>query len=387
MGNRIPLKKVMILAPSHNVGGFETKLDTLVRHINRSRFKPCVLLLYPYYKAKKIPEAVRNRQRDFFSWPGIRTLELTMKNRFDFFQIFRIAALLQRLKPDVVLFFALGAGPFLVPIASRLAGVPFLVRAQDTVLDGLYPKPLRPLDRLLLSLTQRIVVPSIFLKRVFVRGFNVRPEKVVVIPNGIDLSRFGRIRPDFALKRSLGIGKKTQVVGMIANLVPIKDHAVLFEAVPRVLRECSDVLFLLAGDGPLRKDLEIRAEALGISKHVHFLGYRNDVEALVSLFDVGVLCSKVETHGISLIEMMASGVPVIAPNVGGIPEIVRDGETGRLVPQGDPAALAQAVIRLLKNPILARQLGNSGKQYVHRQFSVAAMARSFESILALGGPA
>lgn len=373
--------RVTFLVPCHNVGGFETKLDTLLRNLDRGRFDPSVLLVYPHYKARSTPEDVRKRQRDFFSWPGVKTVELFMKRRFDASQIFRAAAVLRRLRPDAVLFFAVGPGPFIAPAAGRMAGIPRLIRAQDTVLDGLYPKLLRPLDRLLLRWTDRIVTPSRFLKDMIGSGLKVRDDRITVIHNGIDLSRFGRRPAAAALRRAIGVPPGGRVVGMIANLVPVKDHTVLLTAVPLILARLPETHFLLVGDGPLQPRLSAQAKNLGVSRSVHFLGYRSDVRNLIPLFDVSVLCSKVEVHPISLIESMACGVPVVASDVGGIPEIVSDGETGILVPPADPAALAGALVSLLKNSSLAGSMGNKGKRSALLRFSMDGMIRSFESLL------
>jgi glycosyltransferase involved in cell wall biosynthesis len=131
------------------------------------------------------------------------------------------------------------------------------------VLDGLYPKPLMLLDRMFLPLTGLAVVPSVFLKNVLVQGLKLRPGRVKVIANGIDLSRFGRARvADPAFKETLGVRRNDRLVGMVANLVEVKDHAVLLDAVPRILREVPGVRFLLIGDGPLREPLEAKARSL-----------------------------------------------------------------------------------------------------------------------------
>jgi glycosyltransferase involved in cell wall biosynthesis len=376
--------RAAFLVACHNVGGFETKLDTLLRNLDRARFEPSVLLVYPHYKARHTPEEVRNRQRAFFSWPGIETIELFMKRRLDAAQVFRAAAVLRRLRPDVLLFFAVGPGPFIAPAAGLLAGVPRLIRAQDTVLEGLYPEPLRPLDRLLLRRTHRIVTPSRYLKKLIGSGLKIEDRRIDVIPNGIDFGVFGRNRAAADLRKILKIPPGAKTVGMIANLVPVKDHAVLLAAVPRVVARFPQTRFLLIGDGPLRGRLEAEAEARGISGSVHFLGYRSDVEELIPLFDVSVLCSKVEVHPISLIESMACGVPVVAPDVGGIPEIVQKGETGLLVPQGDTAALADALISLLADPSLAAFMGDRGRRSALRRFSMEGMVRSFEALLRPG---
>jgi glycosyltransferase involved in cell wall biosynthesis len=374
-------RRITFLMVCYKIGGFETKLDTLLRNLDRNRFELSVLLIYPHYKAKQLPEDDRKRQRDFFSWPGVETVELIMRRRLDFLRIFRILAVLKRLRPDALLFLALGPAPFVVPAVNLLARVPRLVRIQDTVIDGMYPRVFGPLDRLMRRFTDHFVTPSLFLKGVMVERLRLRSGSVTVIPNGIDLSRFGRSAPGKAGRGALGIPARGKIIGMIANLVPVKDHEVLLSAVPRVLIRVPDAHFLLIGDGPLRAKLEEEAGNLDVLRSVHFLGYRSDVRNLVPLFDVSVLCSKVEVHPISLIESMACGVPVVAPGVGGIPEIVQNGETGILIRPGDADALADALTSLLKNPPLARTLGENGIRSARLRFSMERMIRSFESLL------
>jgi glycosyltransferase involved in cell wall biosynthesis len=378
--NRRPVRAAFLVA-CHDIGGFETKLDHLMRHLDPGRVRPSVILLYPGYKARRTDEAVRLRQRAFFQWPGIETVEISMRGRFDGTAIMRSASALRRLRPDVMLYFALGPGTFAGPAAARLAGVRTVLRAQDTVLEGLYPGPLRPADRLLLKGTDRVVVPSVFLKNVIVRGLGVRPGCIDVIPNGIDLSRFISGRPRPGLRKSLGVAPGDRLVGITANLVPVKNHRLLLEAAPEVLRSVPRARFLLIGEGPLRSELTALAESLGVSSAVRFLGYRSDVRDLIPLLDAGLLCSTVETHGIALIEMMAAGVPVAAPAVGGIPEIIRDGENGLLVPPADASGLAAALIRILLDRRLASRLSAAGRRTAFERFPVGRMARGFEDLL------
>ncbi len=378
--NRGPVRAAFLVA-CHDIGGFETKLDLLMRHLDRRRVRPSVILLYPGYKARRTDEAVRVRQRAFFQWPGTETVEIPMQGRFDGTAIARSASALRRMRPDVMLYFALGPGTFAGPAAARLAGVPAVVRAQDTVLEGLYPGLLRPADRLLLKDTDRIVVPSSFLKNIIVRGLGARPGRIDVIPNGIDLSRFRSVRPQPGPAASLGYGPKDRLVGITANLVPVKNHRLLLEAVPVVLRAVPRARFLLIGEGPLKSELRALAESLGISSAVRFLGYRSDVRELIPLLDAGLLCSRMETHGIALIEMMAAGVPVAAPAVGGIPEIIRDGENGLLFAPADAGGLAEALIRILRDDRLASRLSAAGRITAVERFSVERMARGFESLI------
>ncbi len=372
--------RIMVLVSSHNIGGFETKLHHLAKFFNREKFQLTVLLIYPYYKAMKDSFRVRENHMSFFRWKDVETIELPMKHRYDVFLIFKVARIIREMRIDLLYIMAYGAGTFMGPIAGKLGGVRRIVRANDTIIQGLYPGILKFLDRWLISMTNRIVVPSLFLKNLMIEKLKISPLKITVIPNAIDLSQFGATPDKKTIKTKLGLRKQTSVVGMIANLLPVKAHDVLIRAVPEVIKVIPDTVFLLAGDGPLRSSLESFVQKLKVTEHVQFLGYRSDIAELVKSFDVGVLCSKIETHGIVLIEMMAAGVPVIAPDVGGVPEIVKDDVNGLLTVQGDPDQLAESIIHLLSDPKKARQLGKAGWDRVHENFSVDRMVRSTEKI-------
>ena len=374
--------KVMFLVSSYTIGGFETRLTLLVDQINKNKFKPTILLIYPFYKAKKLPKKVRERYRESFPWRklSVETIEVVMNHRFDLSVLFKVVSQIRKSRVAILFFFALGIGTFIAPLAGKLAGVSTIVRASGTILDGLYPKMLRVLDRILLSMTDIVITPSLFLKKMMVNELKLSSGKVQVVPNGIDLDRFSHKYDVNSLKAEFGIPSKTPVVGMVANLVPLKAHYVLFYAIPYILKSFPNTLIVLVGEGHLRQELEVLAQRLGIYAHMRFLGYRRDVEKIIPLFDVGVLCSKVETFGNALVEIMASGVPVVASNVGAIPELIIHGRNGLLVPPDDSKHLAEAVVHLLRNKKLAQEYGRNGRRIAFEKFSKEAMVHQIESI-------
>jgi glycosyltransferase involved in cell wall biosynthesis len=372
--------RVMVLVSSHNIGGVETKLHYLAQFLDREKFQLTFLLIYPYYKAGEDSFRIRKKHNAFFQWKDVETIELPMKHRYDVFLFFKVARIIREMRIDLLYMMALGVGTFLGPIAAKLGGVCRIVRENQNVIRGLYPGILKFLDRVFISMTDRIVVPSLFLKNLMVEELRIVPSKITVIPNAIDLTSFGAKPGRKAVKKELGIREQTRVVGVVANLLPVKAHDVLIRAVPEVIKVIPDTVFLLAGDGPLRSNLESLVQKLNLTEHVQFLGHRSDVAELVQSFDVGVLCSKIETQGIVLIEMMATGVPVIAPDVGGIPEIIEDGVNGLLTVQGDSDQLAGSVICLLSDPKRAHLLGKAGRDRVQEKFSVDCMVRSTEQI-------
>jgi glycosyltransferase involved in cell wall biosynthesis len=182
----------------------------------------------------------------------------------------------------------------------------------------------------------------------------------VVIPLGLDLERFGSVE-----RRPAG----TPVVGNVARLVEQKDQRTLVDAAPAILAEFPGARFVVVGDGPLRRELERRAEGLPFE----FAGGRDDVPELLAGFDVFAFPSLYEGLCLAVIEAQAAGVPVVATPVGGIRETVVDGVTGRLVPPREPAALAAAVSRLLREPELASRLAAEARRRVHERFSVERM--------------
>lgn len=189
-------------------------------------------------------------------------------------------------------------------------------------------------------------------------GFCAR--RIDVIDNGIDAERY-RTPTDRALVRArLGLAPDRRYVVNVARLHPVKDQATLLHAFQLVAGWRSDVDLLFVGDGPLRGALESLAHQLGIESRVHFLGRRADIPAILGAVDLFVLTSLSEAAPLTLLESMASGLPVVATAVGGNPEIVRDGIDGLLVPRIDVAATAAAIRRLLDDPQLARAMGAAG---------------------------
>jgi peptidoglycan/xylan/chitin deacetylase (PgdA/CDA1 family) len=198
----------------------------------------------------------------------------------------------------------------------------------------------------------------------------VEDGKILVIPNGIDADAFTPHRYSNAPRR----------IAMIACLREEKRIDVLVRAVPRILERYPDAEFTLAGDGTCRTELTNLVEQLGVSDRVRFLGHRDDVPALLDEADIFVLPSRSEAFPNSVMEAMAAGVPVVASNVGGIPELVRDGTTGRLVPPGDVDALASALLTLLGNPRQVEEFGRAGRRIIEQTYSFHRMVDQFQML-------
>jgi glycosyltransferase involved in cell wall biosynthesis len=196
-------------------------------------------------------------------------------------------------------------------------------------------------------------------------GFVRRP--VEVIPNGVDLPRYAAV-DRLAVRQALGLDPVRHYVATIARFHPVKDHQTLLRGFAEVAQARTDVDLLLVGDGPLRQELEQLSVTLGIAARVRFLGVRNDVADILRASDVFALTSVSEAASITLLEAMASGIPVVVTAVGGNPEIVRDGTDGVLVPRRSSAGVAQALIKILNDAPLAAAMGRAAAERVRDEF-------------------
>jgi len=180
----------------------------------------------------------------------------------------------------------------------------------------------------------------------------------------------------------LGIPPDAFLIGVVARLEPEKGHRYLLEAMPAIVNAVPNAWLLLAGEGSQTDALRAQASSLPLAagQRVVIAGFQTDIEAVTQALDVAVLPSLREAQGLALLEAMAARRPVVASAVGGIPETIRDGMDGLLVPPADPAALAAAVIRLARDAELRDRLAASGRRRVEERFSVTASVRQVEAI-------
>lgn len=206
--------------------------------------------------------------------------------------------------------------------------------------------------------------------------------KVIKVYSGIEIDRF---RPATEMEKQknrdkLGLSENDVVVGTVSKLWEGKGHATLIEAFSIVRQEKKESKLVIVGDGPIRCDLESLVRRKGMENSVIFTGFQMDVVPAISTLDVSVLPSFFEGMGRVLLESMAMGIPVIGSAVGGIPDLIRHGKEGFLVPPGDPNALAGAIRTLLGDPVLARRMGLAGIDRVSETFSSREMVRQIEQV-------
>lgn len=232
------------------------------------------------------------------------------------------------------------------------------------------------LDRLALRKFDRVVAISDALLETLHRS-GVEAGKVKMISNGIDIDRFRDAQP--TLRDELALCERA-LVGFVGRLVPDKGGEILLRAAQQVLRVKPDTEFVFVGDGPTRSSWELLARELGISDQVVFAGVRGDMPGVYSSFQMVVLPSLCEAMPMCVLEAMAAGKPVVATRVGAIPKVVDPGQTGLLVEPGDVNGLSAAIVKILEDRELARQMGSNGSVRAAKLFSSDAMARQYEDL-------
>ena len=200
----------------------------------------------------------------------------------------------------------------------------------------------------------------------------IAPDKIHVVHEGVSVSKIDRV-DNVDAHSAFFLPHNAPIVGNVAALVPHKGQRYLIAAAKRVVQEIPDARFVILGEGELREQLERQIKDLGLERHVILAGFRPEIIGLIKSFDIFVMSSVTEGLGTSILDAMACAKPVVGTRAGGIPEAVRDEDTGLLVPPGDEAALAAALVRLLKDPALSARLGASGRQRAAEYFSVERM--------------
>lgn len=249
-------------------------------------------------------------------------------------------------------------------------------RKGTTRQDWLYRRSMRSTDH---------VVAVCEAERVRLQANGVHPRcELSTIPNGISLERFvpAAVERRRALAENLGWQPDSRIIGTVGRLQPVKDQARLIRAFDRVRSEVPGAVLVIIGDGSLRPELEQLVEELGLQQSVRFLGDRGDVPQLLSGMELFALSSLSEGYSVALIEACAAALPIVATDVGGNHEIVRDGVNGMLVPAGDASILADALLSMLADADSALAMGKAGRDWALSEASFRTMAGRYERLYA-----
>jgi glycosyltransferase involved in cell wall biosynthesis len=267
-------------------------------------------------------------------------------------------------------------------ICARVAGVRGVIASRRSWHSPHLQGRIMRANRLAYRFAHRVVGNSPSVSRLVETEGGVPASRIVTIPNFLDPQSFEPLEGDVRrrLLDEIGVPPGSFVVGIVARLSAVKDHTSLLRAIATLTPTIPELHCVLVGDGPERARIEALSRELGIADRIHLAGERPQLPNLHGLFDVSVLCSTSEAFPNSVLEAMAAARPVVATNVGGTPDAVRDGKTGLLVPPADPSRLADAVRRLHEDPSLRADLGSAGCAAARSCYSASAVIAQVEAL-------
>lgn len=367
--------RVCYLSHAFHVGGAEEMVFNLVRHLPR-RFVPSICCIH---SAGPIGEEIRATGVPF----TVLGLNPGLRRPFD---VARIRAFLTETQPHIVHTFLLTASLY-GRAAAIWARVPIVIGTEVNIYE--HKRPHHALaERLLMKGTDAVVASAASVRDYYIKQVHADPARVEVIYNAVDWSALTTTMTGHEMREALSVPAEAHVITIIARLTEQKAHTVLFDALEKTAG-LDRAHLLVVGDGELRQVLTTRVAGSGLAGRVHFLGARRDLGNLLAASDVFVMPSLWEGLPLSMVLAMGGGVPVVATRVAGIPEIVKDGETGLLVHPGDSSALGAALARLAADASLRARLGAAAREYVRPRFGadgyVASVTALYDRLLASKG--
>ncbi len=358
---------VIHLVEELTIGGLEKILTAIVLNLNKEKYNVSVWCL---------------REGGFFAdaliKEGIDVKILHISTSRNPLSIYKLYKLLKNRKFDIIHTHAYSAGT-IGRISAFLAGIPVIISHNHSVYDY-YNWYYHFVERLLSFITDRVICISDMVNRFAKETQRINPNKLVTIHNGIDNIRIVSGKGTSDLRKELGIPINHSIICIIAHMEEHKGLKYLLKSASLLLESKSNISFLLVGDGALTGELKKLCIYLKIEKNVIFAGERSDIPEILSLTDIFVLPSLREGLGLAILEAMACGKPVIATNVGGIPEIVKNGVSGILVSPGDPEALQTAIKELLDDKEMQKKMGYEGKKICEMNFNSGTMVDKVEEL-------
>jgi glycosyltransferase involved in cell wall biosynthesis len=346
--------------------GTENQLIELIRRIDRDRFEIHVACIEDSPKLRSLASIAKTvifPTVSMFSGQGLA-------------QVFAVNRYIRAHSIDVVHTF-MNRSNILGVMAAHGSGCRAVLASRRNL--GYWHTPgMLALLRLLNARTTRLVANAVCVKDVVVRSERAAAAKVDVLYNGVDIEQFTPGKGDPQAARRLGIADSSRVVGIVANLRPVKDLALFLRAAAIVARAVPDVVFLIVGHGPLRDDLIRLASELDIKERLFFSSSDGAVLDYLSRMSVACLSSESEGFSNAILEYMAVGLPVVATDVGGNREAIEHGVTGYVVGSRSPEEFAKAIVTLLTDDSLRSRMGAAGLERCRTLFNMATVARNYE---------
>jgi glycosyltransferase involved in cell wall biosynthesis len=299
----------------------------------------------------------------------VKTLHtVPMKGDLDLLFIPRLLRIIGREYPDIIHLHSRRGADILGGIAAKVKGTPsILTRRVDN------PEP-RLWAALKYRLYDHVITISQGIREILIEE-GVPAGKITCVRSAVDINLYSMPCDQSWFLREFGLEENELSCGVVAQFIQRKGHRYLLEAIPKILREHPYSRFLLFGKGPLEEEFRAMCRNMGIAEKVIFAGFRDDLDRIMGCLDLLIHPALMEGLGVSLLQAAAAGVPIVGTRAGGIPEIVRDGINGYLIPPSDVQSIADAVVKVLADRDLAMKMGEKGRQIVARDFSIGSMVR------------
>lgn len=348
-------------------GGTEKQLLLLLQHLDRSKFEPYLCVLQTSEWLQK-------------QFDGCELVEIgvnSFKNPSSVINIFKFITFLKQRKIEIVqTYFA--EGNKVGVVSGILAGVKTIVSTRRN--QGYWHNRLELfLLKILNKWVTCFLANSSNTKEWTTATEGIDPLRIEVIYNGLEIERYQRGEEDQrkAFKEKFGYSTDAVIVGIVANLRPVKDIDTFLHAAKIVHEQCPRVQFIIIGEGPEYIRLEKLSADLGVASAVRFLGKRLDIPELLAAMDIGVLSSKSESFSNSIVEYLAACLPVVCTDVGGAREAVEDGVNGYVVSPEDPTAMADGIMKIIESDAFSL-MGQLGRNKAEALFSLAAIHDKYE---------
>lgn len=295
----------------------------------------------------------------------------TIRGDLDLFFLFRLIRIIKKEQPDLIHLHSRRGADVLGGLAACYCGIKcILTRRVDNPENRFFIK-------LKYKLYDQVITISQGIKRVLVDQ-GLAEKDIAVVTSAVNLNQYRSREVD--IKKRFRLPSDSFVIGVVAQLIERKGHRFLFQIAPEILRQFPYVRFLILGKGPLEQRLKDQCEQLGIVEEVLFPGFISDLENILPGLNLLVHPAYMEGLGVALIQAVACGVPIVAARAGGIPEVVKDGENGYLVPPRNAKALLEKITYLLHRPDTARRFGENGIKIAENEFSIERMVRENHAI-------
>jgi L-malate glycosyltransferase len=362
--------KILFIIRQLIIGGAESQLYELARRLDKGKYNVIVCSLSEggYYHEKLQNE-------------GIEVRVIKKKWRYDILPLFRILALIIKIKPKIV-HCVMWTANMWGGLAALFAGSPKIILSTRSI--GIWKKRIHYISGpFIFNRADLILANSKEVRNYMVKNEGIREDLIEIVYNGLDTAKYEDVRNGVDRANNIekmGIPKDAFVIGCVANLSIQKDHKTLLAAAKRTLELHKNIYFLLVGDGVLRNMLENEARMIGIEDRIIFAGQRKDINKMLACMDIFVLTSIREGLSNALLEAMASGLPAIVTRIGGNIETIEDGRSGFLFDVGDDKKLAELINILYEKNDLRKQMGEFNKNRVRNIFNMDAHIKRMDEI-------